>query len=133
MDKMSQDASSPPEPRDADPRLFPVLVPAQLARASRFGSTRTCDSGDVLLAAGAQMLSVFIVVHGEVDIVRLACDEEQIVARLTTGQFTGEVGTLAGQPALVTIRAATPSDVIEIGRDQLLRIVQTDSDLSDVL
>ncbi len=55
------------------------------------------------------------------------------MVRLGPGQFTGEVGALAGQPAMVSIRAAAPSDVIEIGRDQLLRIVQTDSELSDVL
>jgi CRP-like cAMP-binding protein len=111
--------------------LFPVLTPAQLARAARFGSARSCDLGDVLLAAGAQTLSIFIVVRGLVDIVRLACDEERIVARLSPGQFTGEASTLAGQPALVSIRAAAPSDVIEVGREQLLRIVQTDSELSD--
>src|SRR5262249_15898145 len=121
------------EPRDGDPRLFPVLTPALIARASRFGSTRPCDPGDMLLAIGAERVSIFVVVRGRVDIVRVECEEEQLIARLAPGQFSGEVGTLAGQPALVNIRAAEPSEVIEIGRDQLLRIVQTDSDLTDVL
>src|SRR5262245_16752000 len=133
MTKTPHTASSPPEPREGDVRLFPVLTPEQLSRASRHGSGRSCDLGDVLLDAGAQTLSIFVVMRGRVDIVRLACDEEQIVARLAPGQFTGEVGTLAGQPALVSIRAAAPSDVIEINRDQLLKIVQNDSELSDVL
>jgi len=34
---------------------------------------------------------------------------------------------------LVCIRAAAPSEVLEIGHKELLRIVQTDSNLSDVL
>ena len=126
-------ASSPSQPADRDPRLFPVLTPEQLTRAARSGLARTYDPGDVLLAAGAQSRSIFVVVHGQVDIMRFACDEEHLIARLASGQFTGEIGTLAGQPAVVCIRAAASSDVIEIARDQLLRIVQTDSDLSDVL
>ena len=122
----------PSEPRDGDPRLFPILTPEQLARASRFGPGRSCKAEEVLQAAAAPALSMFVVERGKVEIVRVACDADHIVARLGPGQFTGEAGTLAGQPALVSIRAVSPSQVIEIGRDQLLKIVQTDSDLSDV-
>ena len=117
---------------DGDLRLFPILTPPQLARVSRYGSQRSCNPGDVLLAAGAKVLSIFVVVSGGVDIVRPTCGEEQLIARLAPGQFTGEVSTLAGQPAMVSIRVSVPSEVIDIGRDQLLKIVQTDSDLSDV-
>src|SRR5262249_25557558 len=120
------------EPRDGDPRLFPMLTPAQLERASRFGSKRSCEVGEVLLAAAQQALGIFVVERGQVEIVRVACDADHVAARLGSGQFTGEVGTLAGQPSLVNIRVTAPSEVIEIGRDQLLKIVQTDSDLSDV-
>jgi thioredoxin reductase (NADPH) len=126
-------ASPPTELKDPDPRLFPLLTPAQLTRISRFGSTRSCEAGEVLLAAATKMLSIFVVERGDVEIVRVACDADHIVAHLGPGQFTGEAGTLAGQPALVNIRTTAPSEVIEIGRDQLLKMVQTDSDLSDVL
>jgi len=120
------------ESREGDPRLFPFLTPAQLARASRFGSKRSCEAGEVLLAAAQKALGIFIVERGEVEIVRVACDADHVAARLGPGQFTGEAGTLAGQPALVNIRVTAPSDVIEIGREELLKIVQTDSDLSDL-
>src|SRR5262245_53957755 len=125
-------ACSPSEPRIRH-RMFPVLTPGQLGRASRYGSPRSCLRGDVLLAMGEQSQSIFVILRGRVEIVRLARDEEHVVARLSRGQFTGEVGTLSGQNAIVTIRAAAPSDVIEIGRNQLLRIVQADTELSDVL
>ena len=87
----------------------------------------------MLLAPGARAVGIFVVVVGQVDIVRISCEEESIVASLGPGQFTGELSTLAGQPAMVCIRAAAESDVIEIGRDQILRIVQADSELSDLL
>jgi len=125
-------ASSPQGKWEGDLRLFPLLTPSQLARVSRYGSLRSCDPGDVLLDPGAKVLSIFVVISGRVEILRPASETEQIIARLAPGQFTGEVGTLAGQPAMVSIRVSVPSEVIDIGRDQLLKIVQTDSELSDV-
>jgi thioredoxin reductase (NADPH) len=116
-----------------DERLFPVLTREQLARASSYGTARSVGAGDVLLRPGAETGSIFIVLSGQVDITRQSCEEEIVVVRLGPGQFTGEVAALTGQQSLVTIRAAAPSEVIEIGRDAILRIVQTDSDLSDVL
>jgi thioredoxin reductase (NADPH) len=125
-------ASSRLEPADSDPRLFPVLTDAQLTRISRFGSPRSCDPGDVLLDVGARALSIFVVLRGQLEILGVTGNEEQVVARVRAGQFTGEAGTIAGQPSLARIRTAVPSEVIEIGRDPLLKMVQTDSDLSDV-
>ena len=110
-----------------------MLTPSQLERICGFGSPRSYDRGDVLLAVGARAQGIFVILRGRVEIVRLVRGEEQVLMRLGRGQFTGEVGTLAGQNAIVSIRAAAPTDVIEIARDQLLKIVQTDSELSDVL
>ena len=116
---------------ERDQRPFPILSPEQLERAARHGTARSCAAGEMLLEAGARVLSIFVIVRGRLDIE--LPEKGELVNSLGPGQFTGEVSTLAGQPALVHIRAGEPSDVIEIGRDQLLQIVQNDSDLSDVL
>ena len=116
-----------------DERLFPVLTPEQLARATSFGVHRSVGADDVLLAPGTQTESIFLILSGQVDIMRQNREEEIIVVRLGPGQFTGEVAALTGQQSMVTIRAVEPSDVVEISRDSLLKIVQTDSDLSDVV
>ena len=113
---------------EQDPRLFPVLTPEQLTRAAKHGKPRSYAADETLREAGVEVDSIFVVLRGHVQLVR----PEGTVASLGTGQFTGEVGTLAGQPAMVTLRAAEASEVIEIGRDQLLEIVQADSDLGDV-
>src|SRR4249920_1485648 len=126
-------ASSPSEPRGLNRRAFPMLTPSQLERICGFGSPRSYDRGDVLLAVGARAQGIFVILRGRVEIVRLVRGEEQDLMRPGRGHFSGEVGTLAGQNAIVSIRAAAPTDVIEIARDQLLKIVQTDSELSDVL
>ena len=129
--------STPPiadaAPAPPDPRLFPALTADQLGRAAPCGNARACERGEVLLAPGTRAGSIFIVVRGEVDIVRSNGDADHLIARLGPGQFSGEVSALAGQPAMVSVRAAAASEVIEIGRDHLLKIIQTDSELSDVL
>jgi len=123
----------PAENREEHHRLFPTLTAAQIARAARYGTTRACAPGEVLLETGTQARSIFVVVQGQIEVVRAEAGEEHVYARLDPGQFTGEVGTLSGQIALVRIRAASPSELIEIGRDALLRMVQEDSELSDIL
>jgi len=51
------------------------------------------------------------------------------VAPLGPGQFTGETSMLAGRRGLVRIRVSEAGVVIELERDQLLALVQTDSEL----
>jgi len=119
--------------RPPDERMFPVLTPEQLSRAGGYGRKRSIDRGEVLLDVGYQNPRVFIVTEGRLEIVRPAGRSQDFVKELGPGQFTGEVGTLAGRPAFVRIRAVVPSEVTEIDREHLLSIVQTDSELSDIL
>ena len=54
-------------------------------------------------------------------------------SRCMAGQFTGEASLLAGRPGLFRLRVAEAGEVIEIDRDQLLALVQTDPELSEIL
>jgi thioredoxin reductase (NADPH) len=130
---MTDVATASPEEVGRDQRLFPVLTPEQLARAAHCGTARSCAPGDVLLATGERTMGIFVVQSGQLEIVRFGREAESVVVVLGPGQFTGEIGILAGRPALMTIRAAVPSTVSEISREQLLKVVQTDFELSDVL
>ena len=58
---------------------------------------------------------------------------ETLVAVHGPGQFTGEVNMLSGRPALVRARASEPGEVIELDREHLLALVQTDSELSEII
>jgi thioredoxin reductase (NADPH) len=119
--------------RAPDRILFPVLTPEQLNRASTYGRKRSMGPGEVLVEVGDKTFRVFIVIAGQLEIVRPDGERQDFVATLGPGQFTGEVSTLSGQPALVRIRAVGPGEVIEADRERLLSIVQTDSELSDIL
>ena len=49
------------------------------------------------------------------------------------GEFTGEVNMLSGRRSLVRARATKPGKVIELDHQQMLGLVQTDAELSDIL
>jgi thioredoxin reductase (NADPH) len=114
-------------------QIFPTLTPAQVARVAAHGRVRRVRSGEVLVAAGAQSTRFFVVTAGRVHIVRQACETEELVAAFGPGQFTGEMNMLSGRRGLAQIRAAEAGEVVEVGRESLLALVQTDSELSDIL
>ena len=116
-----------------NPTLFPVLTPDQLGRAQGFGRKRSVDSGEILLEVGDRPPGIFIITRGRLEIVRPSEQGEVVATELGPGQFTGEVGMLSGRTALVRIRAIAPSEVIEVDREHLLTIVQTETELSDIL
>jgi len=119
--------SSPHDP------AFPILSPGQLARLSAHGQARRVRAGEVLLEAADQATHCFIVATGSVEIFGPSRgDSSERVGVLRHGQFTGETNMLSGRPGFVQIRVGEPGEVIALGRDQLLALVQTDSDLSDV-
>jgi thioredoxin reductase (NADPH) len=130
-----------PDPRPSIPapstsneeRLFPRLSPAQVARIAPHGRVRRVGSGEVLLDVTDRLARFFVVVSGEVEVVRVLGDVEERVAVFRPGQFTGEVNLLSGRRTLVRIRASEGGEVIEVDRDQALALVQTDSELGEVL
>ena len=120
-----------PRPAAADD-TFPTLSAAQIARVASHGKVRRVESGDVLQRAGEHAEQFFVVTAGRIEIVREMAAGEQLVKDLLPGQFSGEVSTLSGRRAFVTLIALEKGEVIEIGRDELLALVQTDSELSEI-
>ncbi len=114
-------------------QMFPTLTAAQRARIAVHGRVRPIQSGEVLVHAGDRVVPFFVVTGGQLEGVRPSATGEALVAVLGPGEFTGEVNMLSGRPAFVQIRASQSGQVIEVPGDQLLSLVQTDSELSDIL
>ena len=114
-------------------RMFPKLTAAQIKRIAAHGRVRSIRSGELLAEAGEQALPFFVVTAGEVEIVRPSGTTETLVAVHGPGQFTGEVNMLSGRPALVRARVSEPGEVIELDRERFLALVQTDSELSELI
>ena len=114
-------------------QVFPTLTAAQIARLAVHGQVRPVQRGEVLMEAGEQPSRFFVVTAGHIEIVRPSGSTEALVAVLRPGQFTGEVTMLSGRRGFVRMRAGEPGAVIEVERDHVLALVQTDSELSEIL
>jgi len=114
-------------------RMFPRLSPSQFARVAAHGRARNVSAGEVLYAAGDQTPPFVVVVKGEVEVTRHTRFGEALVAVHGPGQFTGEVNLISGRRALVDARVKTAGEVIELDRDRLLALVQTDAELGEIL
>jgi len=113
--------------------MFPILTQAQVKRIAAHGVLRSIRPGEVLIEAGARVVPFFVITAGRVEAVRPSGKGDTLVTIHEPGQFTGEVNMLSGRPALVRTRAIESGEVIELNREQLLALVQTDSELGELI
>jgi len=113
--------------------LFPTLTAAQIARIEAHGAKRRVRPGEVLFEPGVHVAPFFVVTAGEIEIVRPSGDAETMVAVQGPGAFTGEANLLHGRPSFMRARANQAGEVIELTREQLLGLIQTDPEISNVL
>src|SRR6516162_1245963 len=114
-------------------QIFPTLTAAQIHRIATHGRARSVRPGEVLVEQGDKDIPIFVVISGELETVRPSGAHETPITTVPPGQFTGEVNTLSGRRALNRIRARQPSEVIEVSRENVLALVQTDGELSQIL
>ena len=114
-------------------QIFPKLTPSQIDRFAARGHIRTIDNGEVLYEQGQTGAPLFVVVSGELEVIRPLLSVETLVTVHETGQFTGEVGTLSGRPTLFRVRASKPGRVIELDRQQILALLQGDDEIGQIL
>ena len=74
-----------------------------------------------------------MVTKGQIEIVRPASVADTVVRVFRPGEFTGEANMLSGRPALVLARAIEAGEVIELDRESLLSLVQTDSEIGEII
>jgi thioredoxin reductase (NADPH) len=118
-------------------QMFPKLTSAQLARLERQGTPLQTRAGEILVELGAPPRGVFVVVAGAVEALvppsaTQAASGDELLYLLSSGDFTGEMSTLRGTPALVRIRVREAGAVLLINAEQLRRIVQNDAELSEL-
>ena len=114
-------------------QMFPTLTPAQIARVESHGRRHPVQRGEVLFEAGSEVMPFFLVTQGRIEILRPTSAGETLVAVHGPGQFSGEIQMLSGRRALNRGRASEPGEVIELDHERLMALVQTDSELSEII
>jgi thioredoxin reductase (NADPH) len=112
--------------------MFPVLSTEQQARVAAHGRVRQVEQNQTVVEANAEANKFFVVVTGQLNLLRVSEDLDEVIAVCRPGMFTGELNVLSGRRGLVRIQAAEAGELIEIEREPLMALVQTDSELSDI-
>jgi len=117
----------------ASEALLPTLTPDQMSRVALRGRRRTTMAGEVLFEPGEKAAPIFVVVSGELEVVRPSGTEETLVIAYRPGQFSDEVNAISGRPAIAGMRVAKAGEVIEFDRVRLMNLIQTDAELSEIV
>jgi hypothetical protein len=113
--------------------MFPKLTSAQIARIATHGVTRQITRGEVLVEDGQTDVPFFVVKAGEIEIIRPSGLGDLLVAVDGPGQFTGEVSMLLGRRALMRVQVGESGEVIQLTRDQMHALIQTDAEVGEIV
>jgi thioredoxin reductase (NADPH) len=113
--------------------LFPVLSSAQIARIASQGVIRPITRGEVLIEGGQTNVPFFVLKAGEIEVIRPSALDEILVAIVGPAQFTGDISMILGRPAQMRLRVRDSGEVVQLTRDQMLALIQTDAEISEVL
>ena len=114
-------------------RLFPTLTAAQILRISAHGRRRPITAGEMLVDVGGKAVPFFVVITGAIQILRPSGSTATLIVTHGPGAFLGEGNMIAGRRSLVQALVSESGEVIELDREQLLTLVQTDAELSEIL
>jgi thioredoxin reductase (NADPH) len=112
---------------------FPTLSADQIARIARYGARRRVQRGELLFDQGTEGASFYVIISGALEIVRPHKGKEDLIVVHGPGQFTGEIYLLTGRRSLARGRVVEDGEVLELGIEALRTLVQTDSELSELL
>jgi CRP-like cAMP-binding protein len=105
--------------------LFAGLRPEQLDLVARLGNTQHVESGQVLVKEGEVGSELIVIDHGSVRIER----KGQVVARLGSGDYVGEMALLDGLPRSATVIADEPSSLFVIQKHTFDHVLENNPEL----
>ncbi len=114
-------------------QIFPKLTQSQIDRIKEQGHIRETKPGEVLVEQGDNNVSFFVLVSGEIEILRPSGTIETLITVHGPGEFTGEVNMLSGRRALFRARVTKTGNVIEMDRHSMMSLLQSDAEIGDIL
>jgi thioredoxin reductase (NADPH) len=104
-----------------------------VSRIAIHGRHRSTMRGEVLVEPGDNAVPLFVVLSGEVQALWPTDTAETLIANHHAGQFTGEGHIINGRRAIARLRVSEPGELIQLDREQVLALIQTDAELSEIL
>ena len=116
-----------------DAGVFPVLRASELAEIAAFGNERPVAAEQLLFEAGEASYDLFVVLEGEVEIVRVDGAEAVLIAAYGPGGFAGELNLLTGQRRTLSCRVTKPGRVLVIPEAEFRRLMSSRPALADTI
>ncbi len=95
---------------------------------------RTFSAGQVLVREGEPGDSMFVVSHGEVDVVRhLGAPEQKVVLSMPANSFFGEIALVTRAARLASVVAKADCELLEVNREMLEKLFARFPGFSDTV
>jgi signal transduction histidine kinase len=105
--------------------LFAELSEEDLDLVAAAGEAVELAAGNNLVREGETGDALFVVVSGELEVIKRSRSTDVPIARLGPDEIVGEMSMLEAQPRNATVRAVAATRVIRIGREAVLDLVRT--------
>lgn len=109
------------------------LAEEHIALLKKIGKAKYYDFGAMIMNAGDVIDRFIWVESGEIEVVNPRTGERQIPDTLGPGQFVGDVAFLNGGTISISMRAAQPTRVIEVPRLDMLTLMSSVPEMSDII
>jgi thioredoxin reductase (NADPH) len=118
---------------DRDAAASPVLSTSELSEIAHFGTERQVAAGELLFQAGEATYDLFVVLEGEVEILRSDDKDETALLVFGPGSFVGELTLLTGQRRFLNCRATQAGRVLVIPQPEFRRLMSQRPALADTI
>ena len=116
MQPMFVEQKVPPSP------LFEVLTAEERAALVKEMELEQHGEGDVIITEGETGSSMYVIAHGEVKVYTRGTGGKGgnvYLAKLSEGDFFGEVSVLTGKPRTATLTASKPTELLRLDKEKL--------------
>ena len=105
--------------------LFAELSEEDLSSIADAAEPVEVVAGEVLAGEGEPGDALFVIVSGELQVVKRSRTTDVPIALLGPGEIVGEMAIFEAQPRMASVRAVSATRVIRIGRDEVIELVST--------
>jgi thioredoxin reductase (NADPH) len=112
--------------------IFACLDDTERQRLAQRAADVRLQEGEWLIREG-EIAYFFVLLEGRLELIKYLQGQERHLTEYKVGEFFGEVPILLGAPALVSVKAASPSRVARFDAQQLLELIQSSSQCSAII
>lgn len=97
--------------------LFDTLEEAEIEELSNLLGVKEFAPGDDILTEGKPAWAMYVILDGEVAVIKTREDDEDVIAELHTGEVVGELEMIDASPCSATVRATSPVKTVLMSKN----------------